>query len=368
MEPLKKIGPYEIIREIGRGGMGVVYLVKHPTLGIDVALKAFFPDPSRGSDDPELITAQNRFRNEAQITAKLKHPNIVNVYDFGLDQNNGVLFIIMDYLDGGTLKERIKRNGKLSPAEAVEIIKPVANALDYIQKQAIYHRDLKPSNILFLAENPVLTDFGIATDEYQGTIQTETNRLVGSVAYMAPERFTSQNYDHRSDIFALGVIIYEMMTGENPFYASTLAEISSRIKDHRPPLLSKVNSEVPDFLAGLVNHMIEKEPDQRLDKLDKLLKLNIHPRLFHLNYDESSKLRETRNPISPYPESPGDGNLYVGRHVNDDVITKLPDSVSKEIEEREKRRRIFKRNMLIVLSIVAFYLILWIIVLLSSSS
>ncbi|MBU1023551.1 serine/threonine protein kinase, partial [bacterium] len=132
-----KIGPYEIIREIGRGGMGVVYLAKHPTLGINVALKAMYPDPSRQKDDPDLSAARERFIREAQITANLNDPHIVRVYDYGIDEKTGVLFIVMNYIDGGTLKDVLNSKTKLTLEETLKIVIPIAKTLQYLHSRGI---------------------------------------------------------------------------------------------------------------------------------------------------------------------------------------------------------------------------------------
>ena len=127
MEPqIQRIGKYEIIREIGRGGMAVVYLAKHPSLGIEVAIKAMFPDPSRDKKDDAVIEARKRFRNEAEMTAKLNHPSIIKVYDYGDDAETGILYIVMDHLDGGSFKDKLKKKGKFTLKETLEIVKPVA--------------------------------------------------------------------------------------------------------------------------------------------------------------------------------------------------------------------------------------------------
>ncbi|MFH1514790.1 MAG: serine/threonine-protein kinase, partial [bacterium] len=271
-EGIKKIGPYEIIREIGRGGMGVVYLAKHPTLvDVEVALKAMFPDPSRGKDDPVMMESRKRFRNEAEMTAKLNHPSIITVYDYGNDAETGILYLAMDNLDGGTLKEILAEKGKFTLEETLEIVKPIAKALEFIHERGIIHRDLKPSNIMFYQGHPVITDFGIAMD-VQRTVMTETGRLVGSIPYMSPERIDEEEFDHRADIYALGVIIYEMLTGSNPFAASSPTGIMKKVSSHEPPLLSKIIPEIPDDFAILISMLMEKGPENRPDSLNSFIK------------------------------------------------------------------------------------------------
>ena len=268
----ENIGPYEIIREIGRGGMGVVYLATHPTLGIEVALKALYPDPSRQKDDEVMRQARKRFENEAKVTARLKDPHIIKIYDFGADEETGILYIVMDYLDGGTLKDKLAEKGKFTLEETLDIIKPIAKALDKIHKQGIIHRDLKPSNILFIDDTPVITDFGIAKDILT-TLDTETGRLVGSVPYMSPERINELEYDHRADVYSLGVIIYEMLQGQNPFRADTHLGILNNVANLTLPDLATVVPGLPSTISGVILSMIDKNPDSRLASLKNIQNL-----------------------------------------------------------------------------------------------
>jgi WD40 repeat protein/predicted Ser/Thr protein kinase len=270
MPGITKIGPYEIIREIGRGGMGVVYLAKHPNLKIEVAIKAMYPDPSLAKDDPAMIEARKRFRNEAEIAAKLKDPGIIKIYDVGVDDDTGILYLVMDYLDGGSLSDLLKRKGRFTLIETLEIIKPLARALEFIHSQGIIHRDLKPGNILFLRGNPVLVDFGIAFD-VQRTLLTEQGKIIGSLPYMSPERINEKAYDHRADIYALGIIIYEMLSGSNPYRADTLTGIINKLATHNPPPLSDLNQDIPESFSFIVSRMIDKDQSRRMNSLKELI-------------------------------------------------------------------------------------------------
>ncbi len=270
MEDMTYIGPYKKIRRLGKGGFALVYLAKHPTLDIDVAVKVMKPDASYDEDDPEIKIAHKRFRNEALVTARLKNPHIVNIFDFGIDEKTGLPYIVMDYLDGGTLKDKLKEKCSYTVKEVLNIIKPIAQALESIHKEGIIHRDLKPSNIMFTENNPVIMDFGIAKD-FQTTVQTETGQLIGSLPYMSPERINDKEYDHRSDIYTLGVIIFEMLSGENPFDTGTIEGTTTRIASKPVPPLAAVSSDIPKDFARIVYRMLAKDPKNRLDSLQPLI-------------------------------------------------------------------------------------------------
>ncbi|MBU1023552.1 serine/threonine protein kinase [bacterium] len=268
----KQIGPYEIIHEIGRGGMGVLYLAKHPTLGIDVALKAMFPDPSREKDDPEIEKAKKRFQNEAKLIAQIDNPGIVKIYDFGTDDKTGALFIVMSYLNDGNLKEKIKEKRFFTFKETLKIIRIIAGAVEEIHKLGIIHRDLKPSNILFHNGRPVLTDFGIAKNVKDLVkTSTETGKMVGSIPYMSPERINDKHYDHRSDIFSFGIVVYEMLTGSNPFKADSAEASMNKITNFQPPFVNELNSGVPADFSRLLRKMLIKDPESRLSSLQAVL-------------------------------------------------------------------------------------------------
>ena len=267
---IHKIGQYEIIREIGRGGMSnVVYLARDPKLNIEVALKTMWPDPSRAADDKEAIEALRHFRREAEVAIKLKHPGIIKIFNYGTDEESGISFIAMEYLDGGSLKDILRKYGHLSFDETLRIIRMVADTLSYIHGKEVVHCDIKPENIMFLQGHPVIMDFGIARDRV-GTI-SEIEKLVGSVAYMSPERLDGQEYDYREDIYALGIIIYEMLSGENPFNAETLPTTVKNITTFNPKLLSEIRPEISEDFALIVSHMMAKSQNERMKSLNPLI-------------------------------------------------------------------------------------------------
>ena len=248
-----RLGHYRIIALLGRGGMADVYRAEDERLGREVALKALPPEFAR---DPERI---ERFEREVRAAARLNHPNIVTVHEFG--QGEGHHFYTMALMTGGDLKARIRANPNgMPPAEARAVAAAVALALDYAHRWGYAHRDVKPENILFGEEGaPQLTDFGIARAMESGTRMTATGMSIGSPHYMSPEQAQGLEVDGRSDLYSLGVVLYEMLTGRLPFDApNTFAVGLSHIKDPAP--------ELPRELAGwqsTLDRLLAKSPEDR---------------------------------------------------------------------------------------------------------
>ena len=248
-----RLGHYRIIALLGRGGMADVYRAEDERLGREVALKAVPPEFAR---DPERI---ERFEREVRAAARLSHPNIVTVHDFG--RGEGHHFYTMALMPGGDLKARIRANPEgMPPAEARAVTVAVARALDYAHQQGFVHRDVKPENILFWQDGtPQLTDFGIARAMSEGTRMTATGMSIGSPHYMSPEQARGLEVDGRSDLYSLGVVLYEMLTGRLPFDArDTLAVALSHLNDPVP--------ELPPALAGwqpLLDRLLAKSPEER---------------------------------------------------------------------------------------------------------
>jgi len=347
MKTIKKIGPYEIIREIGRGGMGVVYLAKHPTLGIDVALKAMFPDPSRPKDDPVMIKAQERFKKEAEICAKLNDPHIVTIYDCGVDDDTGIFFIAMKYLDGGSLKDLIKQKGQFTLEETLEIIQPIAKALEYVHELGIIHRDLKPGNIIFLRDNPVITDFGIAKNvkDTINTITDETGRLVGSIPYMSPERIDEKPFDHRADIYALGVLSYEMLTGTNPFAANTHTGAMKKVTTYQPPLISNEVPNIPREFANLLNNLINKESNRRPENLRELIEFDLLKIQITQIREQFEKERQRENTDRKRRERDEKARTRNQENTNVEWVIKEREIDAKRLYEIERKKQLAEESV-----------------------
>lgn len=244
-----QVGKYQVSHEIGRGGMGSVYLAVDDILNRKVAIKELKIDEHKKKDADSYNTLIRRFKKEAQVLAQLNHKNIVAVFDV-LEQE-GNQYIIMEYLEGRDL-EGILDEYKVVPIDmAVSIISDVCLALDYIHKKNIIHRDIKPSNIFILSDGVVkLTDFGVTRDLNSVTM-TIDGSLVGTIAYASPEQ-DSRELDGRSDIFSLGVVLYELVTGQKPFTGDTIASVLLKIATKEPTKPSQVNPKVHKMLENII--------------------------------------------------------------------------------------------------------------------
>ncbi|MBN9415393.1 hypothetical protein ABS71_18950 [bacterium SCN 62-11] len=246
----EQIGIYQVVRELGRGAMGVVYLCVHPGLGRQVAVKVLSPHVAAEADFLE------RFRREGEMAAKLRHPNIVQVYDFCSDGGDHC-FIVMEYLGAQTLK-----GGARPVPEAARLLDQLLAALEHAHENGVVHRDLKPSNILLTDKGEVaLTDFGISQSAAHQKL-TRTGTAMGTPEYMAPEQFDGKT-DVRTDLYAVGILFYELLTGFTPFQADTLTEVMKNqvLKAHAP--LSEVDFTIPLPISHLVDKALSKEPQDR---------------------------------------------------------------------------------------------------------
>jgi len=262
----QKIGPYEILGQIGAGGMGVVHRARDPRLGREVAIKVL---PASFSADPERLL---RFEQEARAAAALNHPNIVAVFDIG--ESDGAPYVVSELLEGETLRERL-RTGALSTRKATDYGLQITRGLAAAHEKGIVHRDLKPENLFITHDNRIkILDFGLAkfsrpevtTDSGDApTLQvaTDPGYVMGTVGYMSPEQVRGKAADHRSDLFAFGAILYEMLSGKRAFHGETPADTMSAILKEDPPELSETGRNVPPALARIVNHCLEKSPAQR---------------------------------------------------------------------------------------------------------
>lgn len=253
----ERIGIYQVVRELGRGAMGVVYLCVHPGLGRQVAVKVLSPQVAGEADFLE------RFRREGEMAAKLRHPNIVQVYDFSSDGGDNC-FIVMEYLGAQTLK-----GGARPVAEAARLVDQLLAALEHAHENGVVHRDLKPSNILLTDKGEVaLTDFGISQSATHQKL-TRTGTAMGTPEYMAPEQFDGKT-DARTDLYAVGIIFYELLTGFTPFQADTLTEVMKNqvLKAHAP--LSDVDFTIPLPISNLVDKALSKEPQDRFQSAGEM--------------------------------------------------------------------------------------------------
>jgi len=252
---VERIGRYEIERELGRGGMAVVYLARDPAMKRQVAVKVL---PRQFTHDPQFRT---RFQREAEIIAALEHSHIVPIYDFGEHEDQP--FIVMRYMPGGPLTDRLKQ-GPLPVAEAGRIIASLASALDEAHSKGIIHRDLKPGNILFDHHNePFISDFGIAKLSEATAALTGTG-MIGTPAYMSPEQARGDKHiDGRSDIYALGSILFEMLTGKQPYEADTPMGIAIKHVTEPVPRILDTNPDLPPGCEAVITQVMAKSPSER---------------------------------------------------------------------------------------------------------
>ena len=257
---------YRIDREFGRGGMSRVFLAEEITLGRQIVVKVLAPELAHA-------LSSERFAREIKVAAKLQHPNIVPLLAAG--QAGGLLYYTMPLVDGESLRARIDANGELPVPEAVRLFREIADALVYAHHEGVVHRDIKPDNILLSHRHAMVTDFGVAravTAAGDKTALTHTGMAVGTPAYMAPEQASGDAHtDHRADIYALGLVAYEMLAGHPPFQGVTPQALVAAHMTQAPPLLSNVRSSVPAELVAVVHKCLEKRPADRYDDATALL-------------------------------------------------------------------------------------------------
>lgn len=256
-------GRYEIIEKIGTGGMAVVYCAKDQKLDRNVTVKVL-KEEFVGDED-----FKSRFKTEARAAAKLSHPNIVNVYDVGED--NGVQYIVMEYVHGDTLKQVIVNSAPFDTVVTLSIAVQMASALAHAHKNGVIHRDIKPHNILVSVDGTIkITDFGIARAAAVSTVTTTSNAL-GSVYYFSPEQARGGYVDSKSDIYSLGITMYEMLTGKVPYEGETSVAIALKHLNNELPDIRQFNPNVNDTIQNIVRKATQKKKDDRYDNVELLL-------------------------------------------------------------------------------------------------
>ncbi|MGH9267314.1 MAG: protein kinase domain-containing protein, partial [Acidimicrobiales bacterium] len=249
-------GRYELVRLVARGGMADVYLAHDLTLDRRVALKVLFPELSV---DPTFV---ERFRREAQAAANLSHPNIVSVYDWG--EHDGTYFIVMEFIEGRTLWQLLKAEGMLLADRAADIGAEVAAALAFAHKRGVVHRDIKPGNVLLSPSGQVnVADFGIARAISTDRDLTQTGAVMGTATYFSPEQAQGERLDGRSDVYSLGIMLFEMVTGRPPFQGDNPVAVASKHVRDAVPRPRSVNPDIPPAFEAIILQAVAKNPNDR---------------------------------------------------------------------------------------------------------
>jgi two-component system LytT family response regulator len=268
LAPGAQVGHYSVVSKLGQGGMGAVYLADDTTLDRRVALKIL---PPEFASDPERL---QRFLQEAKLASALAHPNVATIYEIG--QDNRLWFLAMEYVEGQPLDARI-REGPLKTSDLVAIGMEVADALDDAHSKAIVHRDIKPANLMLTRRGHVkVLDFGLAKldsvpDRQDTQLMTSAGVVLGTVAYMSPEQALGRDVDYRTDIFSLGVVLYEMATGRLPFAGVNTQETMARLLNSQPDAMARFNYEAPEELDRVVRKCLEKDRERRYQSARDLL-------------------------------------------------------------------------------------------------
>jgi serine/threonine-protein kinase len=273
----RRIGPYEILAIIGQGGMAAVYKAYQASLDRIVAIKVI---SSSLATEAEFM---GRFRQEALAIAKLTHPNIIIVHDFGDD--NGTPYLVMEFIDGATLADEIETG--IAPDRALDVLGQIAAGLDFAHSRGIVHRDIKPQNVLVTQEGrAVLADFGLARMMENAPQLTMSGGIVGTPEYMSPEQAAGKTTDHRTDIYALGVILYEMLAGERPFIAETPLGVLMKHLQDMPRPISQIHPDAPRAVDAVLAKALAKKPEDRYQSAGSLV-------------------RAFRDAVAPTPQSSG---------------------------------------------------------------
>jgi len=259
------LGRYEVIGELGRGAMGIVYKGQDPKINRIVAIKTL---RLSNFDENALDEIKKRFFREAESAGLLTHPNIVTIYDCGEERD--LAYIAMEYLDGVDLGVYTKNDRLLSIREGLSIVSRVADALDYAHNKGIVHRDIKPTNIMRIKESKEVkvTDFGIA--RITSSSRTKTGLVLGTPSYMSPEQIAGKKVDGRSDIFSLGIVLFELLTGQKPFTGEDTTSLMYDIARERHPPARKINPKIPSVVEKIIDKALEKDPKKRYQKAGQM--------------------------------------------------------------------------------------------------
>ncbi|MES2398367.1 MAG: serine/threonine-protein kinase [Pseudomonadota bacterium] len=256
---LKKLGRYDLVRVLGKGAMGLVYEGRDPNLDRRVAIKTIKVE---NLSDESAAEYEVRFRTEARSAARLQHPNIVSVYDS--DRDGDIAFLVMEFIQGDDLKHHLDKGELYSLEQSQRIMADLLSALDYAHRQNIVHRDIKPANLLIEPDGRVkLADFGVARIQDSGEATRTQGTIVGTLKYMSPEQLQGRPIDARADLYAAGVVLYQLLTGKRPFDGDTDFAVIQQIVNHTPPAATSHNNRLPPAIDAVVARALAKSRDQR---------------------------------------------------------------------------------------------------------
>jgi serine/threonine-protein kinase len=257
-EAVRKLGRYDILGTLGKGSMGLVYKALDPKINRLLAIKTI--RFSEEFDEDVISEIKERFFREAEIAGQLSHPSIVTIYDVGEHQD--LTYMAMEFLEGNDLENHISKKNLLPFRKVLSIVASVADALHYAHKHDVIHRDIKPANIMLLNGGGVkVTDFGIA--KAISSSRTKTGVILGTPNYMSPEQIMGQKIDQRSDIFSLGVLFFQLLTGETPFHGDNLSSLLYQITQVKHPAVREYNPKIPKVCEKIVDKALAKNPNIR---------------------------------------------------------------------------------------------------------
>jgi len=263
-------GRYEILGTVGAGGMGVVYRAKDGELGEEVAIKMLRADILRGDD-----TAIQRLKAETRLARRISHRNVVRTHDFG--EHDGACYVTMEYVEGMTVRRLIDTRGRLSVSSALAIAAQLSDALDVAHRQGVVHRDIKPQNLLLDPDGVLkVMDFGVARLVEHTTVLTQVGMVVGTPSYMSPEQLLAEDVDGRSDLYSVGVVLYECLTGRLPFEARTPVSLIAKLLHEDPAPPDTINPEIPPALSALIMRLLAKSAAERPKDAVELKELLAH--------------------------------------------------------------------------------------------
>ena len=350
----KRFGRYEVVAELGRGAMGVVYKARDPQIERFVAVKTI---SMWGQEPDEKTEFRMRFMNEAQAAGRLHHAGIVAIFDVGENPDNQDPYIVLEYVAGESLNRLMAREKKLSLARSLKLAEEIAEALDYAHAQGVVHRDIKPGNILITGEGHAkIADFGIA--KLSLAHFTLPGRVMGTPAYMAPEQLSGEGVDGRSDLFSLGVILYAMVTGHSPFQGNSATTVCFKVANREPVAATAFDLTLPQELDTVISRAMAKDPAQRYQRGSELAEdLRQLQSVFQTSSTSTSSMRTvlstgvqatgTRNRTKPIAQAAPD--------ITDDV-DRVGDWLRNRIQNSLVRNLALGAAVLIVLLIIGVQL------------